>query len=689
MSQRFEDFCPKLVAGDISFAEERLIYTSNSGKQVALESSAKLILDNCTGTNSVRHIATAMLKANKSLSFRLLLETLETLRKANLLDNEDDWPMADETNVPSSQRAWWQKRLFGLQLIKSGRQQNASPALFSLIVLVLTAAGLYGLNQLVPFEVPQDFLRIHESYFNGLLLVLVAVSIFRVGKGICQGALIWAMTGRKPHMELELQTVGLAVETNAAEIWEGRLAHHLGFAVASALVPMAIATDVGLLMGRGHLGRDFAILALIWSFVELSPFRGSDFTWFFSRVAQGKHVDHLKPFLRKKSLFALFKNDDVDGEKTLLAYATLSILWVFGFLLLSLKVLNAAFAHLLVDLNMDLFGALVPARPGADRVAEVATIDSIAAAALLVGLFFVLLAWLRRVCLIVFSNALDPLQGTLKTVARNMGSTETAADANVSAQLKQFPIFSNVPEATLAQLVASAKFKTFKKGTRILIQDEEGEEAYVILDGNAKIERHGATGLVRHIATLGPGAVFGEMGLLKKTKRTADVVAVDECKTLLLTQDLIAVLKEHEQAGQSVLDRIFISQHMASSDLFKFLPPEVIHLFANSGEVEHLEPEKVIIEQNEIGTDFYLLLRGSVDILKNDQQVQTIEQGGFFGEIALLADTPRTATVRTAESTSVLRIEAGAFWEVMTNNLNMAMTIENVAESRLGEAASA
>ena len=78
-----------------------------------------------------------------------------------------------------------------------------------------------------------------------------------------------------------------------------------------------------------------------------------------------------------------------------------------------------------------------------------------------------------------------------------------------------------------------------------------------------------------------------------------------------------------------------------------------------------------------------------MDILKNDQQVQTIEQGGFFGEIALLADTPRTATVRTAESTSVLRIESGAFWEVMTNNLNMAMTIENVAESRLGEAASA
>ena len=184
---------------------------------------------------------------------------------------------------------------------------------------------------------------------------------------------------------------------------------------------------------------------------------------------------------------------------------------------------------------------------------------------------------------------------------------------------------------------------------------------------------------------IGPGAVFGEMGLIEKTLRTADVRALSDCQAMLLTPKLIEHLKQHEGEEHTVLDRIFISQHMASSDLFKKLPPEVIHIFANKGVVEHLEPNHVIIQQDDIGTDFYLLLRGKVDIEKNAQSIRSIEQGGFFGEIALLADTPRTATVKTLEATSILKIDAASFWDVLTNNINMATMIENVAETRLEE----
>ena len=55
--------------------------------------------------------------------------------------------------------------------------------------------------------------------------------------------------------------------------------------------------------------------------------------------------------LRKKSLFALFQGKDIEGEKTLLAFASLSIVWVFGFYF-SLSVFNAGFAHLFADLNL-------------------------------------------------------------------------------------------------------------------------------------------------------------------------------------------------------------------------------------------------------------------------------------------------------------------------------------------------
>ena len=285
-------------------------------------------------------------------------------------------------------------------LSSSGRQERPAHALFTLLVLLVVLAGAYGLQRLLPVRVPQDFLRFEESYFKGLLFLIVAISVFRICKGLCQGLLIWAMTGRRPNLTIEVQTIGLAVESNAHKIWEGSLLQHLGFAVTAAMVPLAVATDVGLLFGRGHLGRDFAILALLWSFVELSPFRGSDLTWFFSRRAHGRHANHLGPFLAKKSLFALFKGKDVEGEKTLLLYATLSILWVFGFLFLALSVFNAGFAHLLSDLNLGLFGSFVPAAPDANRVQAVSVIDSAAAGLLLLGMLALLVTWVRRVTLI-------------------------------------------------------------------------------------------------------------------------------------------------------------------------------------------------------------------------------------------------------------------------------------------------
>ena len=119
------------------------------------------------------------------------------------------------------------------------------------------------------------------------------------------------------------------------------------------------------------------------------------------------------------------------------------------------------------------------------------------------------------------------------------------------------------------------------------------------------------------------------------------------------------------------------------------MPPEAIHLFANKGSVEHLEPNQIVIQQDEIGTDFFLLLRGRVTIEKDDKTINAIEQGGFFGEIALLADSKRTATVKTSEPTAILKIDAAAFWDVLSNNINMATLIENVAESRLGDVTNA
>ena len=71
------------------------------------------------------------------------------------------------------------------------------------------------------------------------------------------------------------------------------------------------------------------------------------------------------------------------------------------------------------------------------------------------------------------------------------------------------------------------------------------------------------------------------------------------------------------------------------------------------------EPEgKVLIRQGEPGGDFFVLAEGTAEVRKGNRRVSTLGPGDFAGEIALLTNAPRTATVRTTSQVSVLRVKS-------------------------------
>jgi len=106
-------------------------------------------------------------------------------------------------------------------------------------------------------------------------------------------------------------------------------------------------------------------------------------------------------------------------------------------------------------------------------------------------------------------------------------------------------------------------------------------------------------------------------------------------------------------------------------DLIKGVP-----LFASASKQELAEiagiadeidlPEgKVLIKEGDTGREFFVLIEGTAEVARGGRKVASIGPGDFFGEIALIAKTPRNATITTTSPVRTLVITDRAFRQLL------------------------
>jgi CRP/FNR family transcriptional regulator, cyclic AMP receptor protein len=118
-------------------------------------------------------------------------------------------------------------------------------------------------------------------------------------------------------------------------------------------------------------------------------------------------------------------------------------------------------------------------------------------------------------------------------------------DAN---RLKSIPLFEEVGDQELAQIAPFAQEISVDEGKVLVREGDFSYEFMAIEEGTAEVTRGG-----EHVADLGPGDFFGEMGLLEKTLRNATVTAKTPMRLVTLTGwDLRRVERTAPQAIERV-----------------------------------------------------------------------------------------------------------------------------------------
>jgi len=117
-----------------------------------------------------------------------------------------------------------------------------------------------------------------------------------------------------------------------------------------------------------------------------------------------------------------------------------------------------------------------------------------------------------------------------------------------ASRLKSIPLFAEVGDDELGQIAPFANEVSVEEGKVLLREGDFSYELMAIEEGSAEVTRGG-----EHVADLGPGDFFGEMGLLERTLRNATVTATSPMRLITLTG---WDLKRVERAAPEAIERV-------------------------------------------------------------------------------------------------------------------------------------
>jgi CRP/FNR family cyclic AMP-dependent transcriptional regulator len=110
---------------------------------------------------------------------------------------------------------------------------------------------------------------------------------------------------------------------------------------------------------------------------------------------------------------------------------------------------------------------------------------------------------------------------------------------DVTGILSRTNLLRSVPAEDLSTLAAASRLRTFGRGQVVFTRGDPGDTVIVVVSGRVKVVVRSADGGALTLAIIGPGGVFGEVGVADGGPRSSDAQTLDECQLLLVPREAI------------------------------------------------------------------------------------------------------------------------------------------------------
>ncbi len=239
----------------------------------------------------------------------------------------------------------------------------------------------------------------------------------------------------------------------------------------------------------------------------------------------------------------------------------------------------------------------------------------------------------------------------------------TAALERIQGNVK---VLSHITPLQLREFMLDSTIQVPQPGEVLFQRNDYTNTFYTIVDGEVFVQLDGnrQVGLRR-------GEFFGEMSLISGRRRSATVVAGNNCVLIETPRRSMIRLIASVEAVKRDIDRVFIARAIQT----RFAPEasyEQIADVVESATIQRYKAGDVVFNEGEAGDCLHLVRVGSLTISRTiggkEVVLSYVPAGNYVGEMALLGEGKRTATAKAAIATETVRLDGAAFKKLVQRN---------------------
>jgi CRP-like cAMP-binding protein len=230
-----------------------------------------------------------------------------------------------------------------------------------------------------------------------------------------------------------------------------------------------------------------------------------------------------------------------------------------------------------------------------------------------------------------------------------------------------------------------------RTGETVVRQDQPCEGLYYIVSGVGHSEEYDVAGEMMIGAYMQAGDTFGERAFLNDNSEALWEFSVRASSKMELLRigrrDFDNYCRSFPTVGKKIRDTVERTLRLRKTPFFQELPPSMAALLLARVRYENVPTGASVVRQGEVGHRFYIIQSGTAEATvmtpAGERRLSLMGPGDYFGEIALLLDIPRTATVKAIEPLQVGSLEKQDFLSLRRGSKGFQRDVDAVLRRRL------